>query len=95
VLRCFLKLLAAAFASAADMASAAATKQNMSDPQFEVTQILATRVDSSGEEWLLVQWGCTWIPQSKMASGAMHTEYLKKPKLVACCAACARFGADT
>ena len=77
------------------MASAAATKQNMSDPQFEVTQILATRVDSSGEEWLLVQWGCTWIPQSKMASGAMHTEYLKKPKLVACCAACARFGADT
>ena len=56
--------------------------QSRSDPQFEITQILATRVDSNGIEWLLVQWGCTWIPQSQMADGHLRTQYLKKPKLV-------------
>ena len=53
----------------------------MAEPKFEVTQILATRFDADNDEWLLVQWGCTWMPRSAMAGGLMLHEYLIKPKL--------------
>ena len=53
----------------------------MAEPKFEVTQILATRIDSDNDEWLLVQWGCTWIPRSAMMGGMMLHDYLIKPKL--------------
>ena len=55
---------------------------NMADTMFEVTQILATRKDSENDEWVLVQWGCTWVLRSALEEGHLLTEYLAKEKLV-------------
>lgn len=51
------------------------------DAKFEVTQILASRCDSDGDEWLLVQWGCTWILRAGMTAGPLLEEFVHKPKL--------------
>ena len=51
------------------------------DTTFEVTQILATRFDSDNDEWMLVQWGCTWVLKSALADGQLLRDYLDKPKL--------------
>ena len=50
-------------------------------PKFEVTQILATRLDSNDQGWFLVQWGCSWIPCDHMLDSTMLRDYLAKPKL--------------
>ena len=45
------------------------------DCHFEVTQILASRVDDAGHRWYLVQWGCTWIPREAMVDGPIKTAW--------------------
>ena len=51
------------------------------EPVFEVSQILATRFDIDNDQWLLVQWGCTWIPRSSIEDGKLLQDYLAKPML--------------
>ena len=54
----------------------------MADAKFEVTQILASRLDCENDEWVLVQWGCTWVLRSALEEGQLLTEYLAKEKLL-------------
>lgn len=57
------------------------TQVNVTEPVFEVTQILASRFDCDDDQWLLVQWGCTWIPRSSLEDGPLLQAYLVKPML--------------
>ena len=49
---------------------------------FEITQILASRRDCDGDEWVLVQWGCTWVLRSAVADGVLIDEFGGKAKLI-------------
>ena len=53
----------------------------MDHAMFEVTQILASRVDTAGDQWVLVQWGCSWVLRSGIADGPLLTEFNDKAKL--------------
>ena len=51
------------------------------DTVFEVTEILASRLDLGGKKWYLVQWGCSWVPHSAMADGRIKDAWIAKTKL--------------
>ena len=55
---------------------------NDDESKFEVTQILASRRDRDGDEWLLVQWGCTWVLRTAMAEGPLLDDFVSKAKLI-------------
>ena len=52
------------------------------ESKFEVTQILASRRDRDGDEWLLVQWGCSWVLRTAMAEGPLLDDFVSKAKLM-------------
>jgi hypothetical protein len=51
------------------------------DNHFEVTQIMASRFDDAGNQWFLVQWGCTWIPRSALEEGPVKTAWMHSTKI--------------
>ena len=51
------------------------------DNNFEVTQIMASRIDDGGDQWFLVQWGCTWIPRSALVEGPIKTAWMASTKI--------------
>lgn len=56
-------------------------KMSGADPKFEVTQIMASRVDDAGKWWYLVQWGCTWVPRNAMVDGPIRTAWTDTAKM--------------